>query len=525
MRVPRHAVVWWPHWGVVAVDPAPGEPVAVWHAHRVAACTPSARAEGVRVGQRRREAQGRCPLLRWEPADPDRAARAFEPVVRAVTEMVPRLEVGDPGSLAFLARGPSRYFGGEDAMAQRVLEVVGTSGVTPVGLDPFPGIGVADGRFAADLAARLSVARGVPLLVAPGVEATRAFLAPQGLSALHDLAEVPADLVDLWRRLGLRRLGDLAALDPDDVVGRFGRVGRRAHLLACGDDDRPPDERAPLVAQAVSHGFEPPVSNSDAAVFIARQLAERLITGLASEGRLCTRLVVVAETEHGERSERCWGRSTGFGVATVVERVRWQLDGWARQEALTAGISLLRLDPVEIRRDTGMQPGLWGGRTQADDWAQRAITRVVGLVGEESVRVPAPRGGRRAHREVPWVPVSTVDLADPPAAGRWPTAGSPWPGRIPGPAPSVLHDPPLEVMVVDAAGVVVRVAGRGEMSGVPAQVDGEAVHAWAGPWPVDERWWSGQSHRSARLQVLTGSGRLLLLEVVGGRWWLVAEHR
>jgi len=525
MGRPRHVVLWWPHWGVVAATPVDGEPVAVWHAHRVLACTPAARAEGVRIGHRRREAQGRCPLLRWESADPDRAARAFEPVVRAVIEMVPRLEVGDPGSLAFLARGPSRYFGGEEAMVRRVVEVVSGTGVAPVGIDPLPGLGVADGRFAADLAARLAAGRGSSFFVPPGAEATRAFLAPHSLAALHDLAGVPADLVDLWRRLGLRTLGDLAALDPADVVGRFGRPGVRAHLLARGDDDRPPDERVPLVAPVVEHAFEPPIHHADAAVFVSRQLAEQLLGGLAAEGRLCTRLVITAETEHGERSERCWGRSTGFGVASVVERVRWQLDGWSRQQSLTAGISLLRLDPVEVRRDTGMQPGLWGGRTQADDWAQRAITRVVGLVGEEHVRVPAPAGGRRVQHEVPWVPVGSIDLADPPAARPSPSEGSPWPGRIPGPAPSVLHDPPVEVSVVDTSGAVVRVGGRGEMSGAPAQVDGDPVRAWAGPWPVDERWWSGRAHRAARLQVVTGAGRLLLLEVTGGRWWLVAEHR
>lgn len=527
MGAPRHIVLWWPHWAVVAAEPGPDEPVAVWYAHRVLACTPAARTEGVRPGQRRREAQGRCPRLRWEPADFAAAARAFEPVVRVVTEMVPRLEVGDPGSLTFLARGPSRYFGGEESVARRLLAAVAAgSGVAPVGLDPTPGIGIADGRFAAELAARLSPRRDGLFLVDPGPESTRSFLAPHPVTALRDLAGVDPEVVDLWRRLGLRRLGDLAGLAGRDVVARFGRVGERAHRLVLGDDDRPPDERTPTVAGAVECEFEPPVAHSEAAVFRARQLADEVIGLLAGRGQICTRLVVVAETEHGERSERCWGRPSGFTVGDVVERVRWQLDGWAQHD-LTAGVSLLRLDPVEVRRSEGVQPGLWGGRTQVDEWAQRAITRLVGLVGEQSVRVPAAHGGRRAHREVRWV--SAVDAAEASApstaAAVEARLGVPWPGRVPGPAPSVVHEVALPTVVLDAAGVSPTVGGRGELSAPPASVDGVAVQAWAGPWPLDERWWSPDSHRSARLQIATVDGRLLLVEVQGGRWWKVAEHR
>ena len=52
---------------------------------------------------------------------------------------------------------------------------------------------------------------------------------------------------------------------------------------------------------------------------------------------------------------------------------------------------------------------------------------------------------------------------------------------------------------------------------------------WAGPWPVDERWWdSGQDAargRTARVQVLVGDGDdgpggALLLCYRRGRWYL-----
>ncbi|MFZ9630180.1 MAG: DNA polymerase Y family protein, partial [Ilumatobacteraceae bacterium] len=117
---PRLAVLWCPHWSVVAAGAEPDEAVAVLHAMRVVARSRVAGDAGVEVGMRRREAQSRCPHVRLETHHPDRDARAFERVVRAVAERVPRLECTEPGTLVFASRGPSRYFGGDAAMAALV---------------------------------------------------------------------------------------------------------------------------------------------------------------------------------------------------------------------------------------------------------------------------------------------------------------------------------------------------------------------------------------------------------------------
>jgi protein ImuB len=239
-------------------------------------------------------------------------------------------------------------------------------------------------------------------------------------------------------------------------------------------------------------------------------------------------LVVLAETEHGERSERAWYRSSGLSAAAMVERVRWQLDGWAQRDTLTAGVALLRLDPVEVRGDDGVQLGMWGGRTQADDWATRAVARLVALAGEPQVLVPAAQGGRHPHDAYRWVPAVGADLND--AGQRLTLSEAPWPGRLPSPSPTVVHSPPRPIEVRDLAGAPVRVSGRGVVSAPPASVlmagGGDDVTAWAGPWPVDERWWDVvRARRMARFQVLTGSGRLLLVMVEHGAWWLAAEYR
>src|SRR5262245_4335017 len=108
----RTLMLWCPDWPVIAAGITEGvsihDPVVVLHANRVLACSPAARAEGIRRGLRKREAQGRCPHLVVVEHDPGRDARAYEPVVAAVEELAPGVEVVRSGACAVAARGPDR---------------------------------------------------------------------------------------------------------------------------------------------------------------------------------------------------------------------------------------------------------------------------------------------------------------------------------------------------------------------------------------------------------------------------------
>ena len=137
----RTLVVRCPDWAVVAAGVPLDEPAAVFFANRVVASSPAARDEGVDVGLRRRESQSRCPDLVVLDHDPARDARAFEPVVAALDELTPRIEVEVPGQCAFPTLGPSRYFGGDEALAvarpivraRRAAATSPSSSVSPTG--------------------------------------------------------------------------------------------------------------------------------------------------------------------------------------------------------------------------------------------------------------------------------------------------------------------------------------------------------------------------------------------------------
>src|SRR6266542_1492491 len=537
-----------PDWPVAAAGAPPTEPVAVLRAGRVLACSPVARAEGVRPGQRRREAQGCCPGLGLVAHDPDRDARAFEPVLAAVESVTPRIEALCPGECAFPVRGAARYHGGEAALAAVVAAAVGR----------VPGVlgrcqvGIADGRFAAGLAARHALpAAGHQRIVPPGE--TLGFLASFPVEVL----ERP-ELTDLLVRLGLLTLGDLAALPRAAVAARFGPEGIRAHRLASGLDEHPRSSRRPPPELGVAAELDPPATRVDVAAFAAKALADELVERLERLGLACTRLRIEVETEHGETLARAWrneppARPSRRGTtadpravqaATIAERVRWQLDGWLTGSAgsrPTGAVARLALVPDEVIAARGRQLGFWGEEAEASRRAARALARVQGLLGPEAVRVVSLRGGRGPADRVVSVAegaasegaasegAASEGAASEGAASEG-AASAPWPGRVPEPAPAVVHRDPVPAEVRDERGRPVTVTGRGLLSAQPGRlrVSGgpwARIVAWAGPWPVDERWWDPSAHhRLARLQVTGDDGVAHLLKLTSGRWWVEATY-
>lgn len=494
--------MWCPDWPVTTARIDAGveldAPIAVVTANRVVACSHTAREQGVRRGLRRREAQAHCPQLVVLPRDEAAEARVFEPVVAALEAIAPGVEITRPGLAAIGVRGPTRYFGGETGVLHALSRGVG--GIAALGGADLL-IGIADGAFAAEQAAR----RGV--IVDPGESA--AFLENLPIETLDPSGASP--LIDLLRRLGVRTLGAFAALPARDVLARFGAAGLAAHQQAGGRDELPVSGRRPPAEFTVTLDLEPPVERVDTVAFSARTVAEQFVTDLAAHGQACTCLELQVLTENGEEAVRRWRHAGVLSTVDVLDRVRWQLEGWlSASQRPTGGVSRLRLVPIETVPTGAHQRALWGGSGAEDERAARALARVQTLLGHGSVLTPVLDGGRdpgQRTRLVPW--------GDEPAPLRSPE--QPWPGQLPAPAPSVLLDPPRPAQLLDAARRPVLVTERGAMPAPPALfgmggATVTAVSSWAGPWPVDERWWSPDAaRRVVRCQIVDVAGRAYLV--------------
>ncbi|MDC7121382.1 DNA polymerase Y family protein [Cellulomonas fimi] len=510
----RTTVLWVPDWPVVAAttaDEVPAHlPAAVHDGRRVTAVSALARVEGVRRGMRRRQAQGCCPELVLLPADDVRDVRLFEPVASAAETVVAGIEVVRAGLLLLPAGGASRYHGSEDVLAERLVDAVAAHAGHECA------VGTADGLLAAVVAARTGA------VVPPG--SSPAFLAQRGVTELvhaavtEDAAQQVADLVDLLHRLGLRTLGQLAALPTGDVHARFGRLGVWAQTLARGDDERPPARRRPEADLEVVAELDPPVDRVDTATFAGRRLAEDLHAQLVHRSVTCGRMQIAARTDDGTDLVRTWRTDLGgFGGLTpqrITDRIRWQLESWLSSTAVATARSRAQDAPERVRaararaararaaRDGAQDPWafddlvdepwvdddvrpvtlvrlavtaldvapagaeqgrLWGGPSGGDLRAHRALDRVQGIVGGQGVLTATLQGGRGVRDQVhlqPWGEQTQAARA----------ADLPWPGRLPDPAPATVLARPLPVDVRDAAGRPVVLDVRVGLRGEPATV-------------------------------------------------------
>jgi hypothetical protein len=149
-----------------------------------------------------------CPGL-LEEGPRGEEARRFVQVVARAGELCPWVHPVRLGVCALPARGPSRFFGGEEAVVSRLGQAVGEEAQ----------VGVADGLFAAVLAARAG-------LIVPAGQAAE-FLAPWSVAVL-----ARPDLAVTLQRLGVTTLGQFAALPPAHVSDRFGADAAACHRAA-----------------------------------------------------------------------------------------------------------------------------------------------------------------------------------------------------------------------------------------------------------------------------------------------------
>ena len=507
-HIPRVLVLWCPDWPVSAARHerrlAPDAAVALIDKGLVFASSASARSEGVVRGLRLREAQARCPALIVIDYDPAVDNRVFEPIIAGLEELTPHVQVLRPGMCAVRVRGVAQFYGGEKpaalALAGRIDEL-GGGGVKA---------GVADGIFTAEQAARAT--RRVQV-VEPGASA--GFLAPLDVGLLDD-----ANLVTLLRRLGVRTLGDFAALDAADVGIRFGAAGGRLHALASGKDSWPLAPRTAPDDLEVVIDFEPALDRVDQVAFGVRTSAEQFIDQLTAGKLVCTAIRVELLSDSADSSERVWLHPRSFTPADVVDRIRWQVQGSAEVDAgLRSGIVRVRIAPEAVDAIGNHETGLWGGGP--DERIHHGLSRVQSMLGHGAVLLATVGGGRTLRDRQ-----QLVAWGDRPVGGR--AASQPWPGRLPAPLPGTVFEPRHAVTLFGASGAIVSVDDRGALSAPPLVLSSGhkslRLVSWAGPWAVDERWWSDDANRSWRFQAVDDTGCAWLLVLDGGGWWAEARY-
>jgi len=188
----------------------------------------AAEATGVLAGMRMGEAMSRCPGLRLVPPDPEGTRVLWSGVLDGIESIGAEPESERAGMAFFEASGLMGIHGGDLegvlAATRRVLR--GNRGL-------IARFGAGPSRFVSYCAGRQARPRRPPPVVEEFQAA--AFLVPLPASLLRFRPELTA-LAEALERLGVRTLGELAALPSRAVAERFGHPGLLALDLARGRD-------------------------------------------------------------------------------------------------------------------------------------------------------------------------------------------------------------------------------------------------------------------------------------------------
>jgi protein ImuB len=281
----------WPHLPLrLALDRdlAPDEPVVLggraWDAGHVLDRSPAAGTLGVRRGQPLGTAHSLAPEATFLPLDVAALADPFEAALDALNALAPAVEGEvDPTHPAFGRvyigiEGLARLWGDEATLLGRALALT-----APL-LPGSPRTGIGNTRFGAGVAARI----GAAPIPAGGRREEAAFLAPLPLALLP----ADPDIQQRLRVLGLRTMGQLAALDHSAVVARFGAAGAELHDLVRGMDRRPLRPRRPPERLAADVELEPPAAELEPLRFVLHHLCGTLCEQLAARGAGASRALL-----------------------------------------------------------------------------------------------------------------------------------------------------------------------------------------------------------------------------------------
>src|SRR2546428_1099608 len=238
--------------------------------------SPLGRHAVVRPGMTVSQAIGLCPALRLCEPDPVHYDERFALLLAALARVSPVVEPAELGLAYVGTDGLEGLYGGPEQIVEAIKR--GMRNAERGTFDPASSsssafrvprsafrVGWGKGKFVAWVAATRAKPGGA-LIVPPGEEGK--FLAAQPVAVLP----LDPDAHRRLRQLGLRTLGQLAALPEEAIVSQFGRAGRRWWRLAAGRTPEPAARRVPPPPIHFSPTFLTPAGAPEGRPFLLPRL-------------------------------------------------------------------------------------------------------------------------------------------------------------------------------------------------------------------------------------------------------------
>lgn len=238
----------------------------------IAAASYEARRYGVRSAMPSARARQLLPKEAvWVRGNFDRYAevsRAVFEVFAAASSEVQAASIDE----AYLDATPGEHGRHPVEVARSIMQAVEALGITC-------SVGVAASKTVAKIASDRDKPHGLTVVM-PGEEA--AFLAPLAVGLMPGIGPATASRLGA---LGIRTLGDLAALDVETARHVLGNHGPAAVRRAAGFDERPVREREPMKSVSNERTFAKDLSDAAEVREVVASLAEHVAGRLRRGGR------------------------------------------------------------------------------------------------------------------------------------------------------------------------------------------------------------------------------------------------
>lgn len=486
-----------PHWPVDRIQRRHGEPPrdeplvtvqTVGSRRRVAAACPTAQRLGLHAGMAVAHAQAMVPGLHVWDATPEDDNAALRKLARWAIGYSPVVASDPPDGVWIDIAGCAHLFGSEEALLAHLLGRLNNQGVTArAAVADAPGTAWAVARFRG----------GGVIPVGRSVEA----VATLPVAALR----IPPQAISVMQRLGVERVGQLAAMPRAPMVRRFGKDVALRLDQAMGHAFEPINPLIPEETPLSTAAFAEPIGRLEALKDVVRRLAEDVCAQLLRRGLGVRRLDLILRRVDQKGVNLRVGTAKATRDAQHLaklfdERLQTVDPGFGIEEMV------LIASKTEPLSETQVEARGIAGVSAPDVDMSRLVDRLGAKVGAhrvyrlEPVQTLVPE---RMVRKVPALaPVTQVT----------------WPENLP--RPTRLLDPPEPVVATallpDHPPALI----------VWRKVRHKVTHA-DGPERIAPEWWAGDPDRPSRdyyrLETDRG-GRFWVYRdapaAEGGRWWL-----
>jgi protein ImuB len=413
-----------------------------------------ARELGIRPGMTIAQARAISSDLIVVHRSPAAESSAHSALLDAAESVSPVIESGAPGCAWVDLAGLHRIYNDEEEITAELLRCVRRVGMEPAA-------GVAANKELAHLAARCGGVR----VIEAGRE--REFLNWLPLDML-DLGKSDRgdDLETTLARWGMRRLGELARLNPDAVGTRLGRRGVELIRLARGGSHAPlmPRRRAEFFVETID--LEYGIELLEPLGFVMRAMLERLAERLSIRGLVAGDITLaLGMSGHRSFNRRVEVAAPSNDVRAILTLINLSLEAAPPEAAVESiRIEIAPRVPRPAQTDMFIPP--------APDKLQTTIARLAALCGPGNVGMLSAENSHRPE-------ATRNDAFAPPPAPPIPEDAAP------------KNVTQLVIRAIRPAREIEVMCSREIPEFVRGDNLGARVISIAGPWRRDGEWWLG----------------------------------